>query len=283
MPRLRLSLFRTALNPLLTGAAVLLLATGAIRAQPLGSQAELSDWGVDRGSLRAVLMPVEDVRLSSRAAGVVERYLVREGERVSAGQILMELNREQEKAEVAQSEAALKAAEAELTRASKEFARAELLRTENISSEKQYEEATYQLALAEAARDRAEAALSGARDRLEARTIKSPIDGLFFKRSKSVGEAVAQFETVARVIDDSELELVVYAGSSLFGTLQPNRSATVEVMDGPGRGTKVPGTITHVDSLVDPASGTFRIKVRVEPSSVAGAGFAARLLLEPAA
>lgn len=37
---------------------------------------------VNRGSLRAIIQPAQDIRLSARAAGVIQRYLAEEGETV---------------------------------------------------------------------------------------------------------------------------------------------------------------------------------------------------------
>src|SRR5437868_3714545 len=88
--------------------------------------------GAPRGSFRSVLRPVLEVPLSSRAAGVVDTIYVPEGSTVKAGQPIIGLDADQEKAELAQAEAALRGAQAEVKRATAEFDRINQLHTENI-------------------------------------------------------------------------------------------------------------------------------------------------------
>lgn len=72
---------------------------------------------ISRGSLRSILAPRHDIKLSSPAAGVVEKLYVAEGSRVATGNVLLSLDSQQETAEVAQAQATLRGIEAEYERA----------------------------------------------------------------------------------------------------------------------------------------------------------------------
>ena len=181
---------------------------------------------------------------------------------------------------IMQAEAVLEGVEAELEKTRKDFTRAEKLYAENIQSESQYEEAKYTHAKAQSLYKQAQAALQAAKIRLDKKKVRSPIDGLFLKKYKSVGEAVDRFETVARVLDDSRLELVIYCGSHLLGAVRADTTLPIEILDGPSRGTQAMALVTYVDPMIDPASGTFRVKLHVVPTDVVSAGLAARLLLD---
>ena len=84
------------------------------------SSMELSSF---RGSLRSILLPIEDIKLSAGAAGIISSYLVDEGKRVSAGDIILELDTQEDVVGIMQSEALLDGTEAELEKTRKDFAR----------------------------------------------------------------------------------------------------------------------------------------------------------------
>ena len=232
-----------------------------------------------RGSLRSVLLPREDIKLSAASAGIIKIYHVEEGQRVSAGEVVLELDAREEKAAVNQSESILEGAAAELEKARKDMKRVEKLYKDNIQSEREYEETVYQLAKAESQYKYTQATLETAKIRLDKMKIKSPIDGIFLKKYKSVGESVERLETVARVLDDTRLELVVYCGSHLFGSMHSDTTLNIEILDGPSRGEQVAAEIVYVDPIIDPSSGTFRVKLEISPTETVSAGLAARLIL----
>lgn len=101
---------------------------------------------------------------------------------------------------------------------------------------------------------------------------------MFFKKNKSVGESVGRYEVVARVIDSSALEFMLFLGPEYFGQFKVGDVATVELLDGPARGQRATGTIAFVDSLIDPASGTFQIWVELAPTDQVVSGLGARLV-----
>jgi RND family efflux transporter MFP subunit len=231
-----------------------------------------------RGSFRSVLRPAMDVSLSARAAGIVEVIRVPEGSTVKAGQPIISLDSDQENADLAQAEASLRGAGAEQERASTELARMEQLRRDNVYSEKQFQEARAAATLAKSRYEQAAAALQLSKVRLANRDIVSPIDGIFLKTNKLVGEAVERYETVARVVDITSLEMVVFCDAKYFSLFKPNQRVDVKVLKSPEDQPVVSGTVFHVDPIIDPTSGTFRVKVRIEPSSAAIPGLSAILV-----
>lgn len=235
--------------------------------------------GGGRMALRGIIAPREVIRLSAQSSGIIQRYLVKEGDPIKKDQTLIELDRGNEEAEVKRAEAASQFAVAELAKAELDSNRAESLRKENISSAHQYEEAKLALQQATSHVAQADAVVLSARVHLDERSVHSPINGMFFKRIRAVGEAVQRFEIVARLVDISTLELVAYGSSDLLGQFQVGAKQAVELMDGPGKGVETLGVITHVDEILDPATSTFRIKVELQPSASVRPGYAARLVL----
>lgn len=232
-----------------------------------------------RGSLRSVLRPIADIRVSSKAAGVIERFHVEEGAALKAGDPILSLDMDAERAELAQTVAMVAGAQAEFDRTNSEYERARPLSVENIFSEKQLVEARTARDLAASRLAQAEAARDLAQTRLANRTLTTPIDGVFLKTSKSVGEAVERFETVARVVDASRLEMLVYADAKYFKSFSPASQAKVRVALPTGGSVLIDAQVAHIDPIVDPSTGTFRIKLQVGVTDNISAGYTAILLL----
>jgi RND family efflux transporter MFP subunit len=255
-------------------------------AEERAGQAVISDSqgimnSINRGSLRAGLWPIQDIHLSSRAAGIIERYLAEEGQSVHAGDAIMVLDSNQEKAEVAVAEAVLRGAQAELDHARQDLDRAKPLSQEKIFSDKQFADAKYTFEVAQNRVMQAEASLSLAQSRLSNRTIASTIDGIFLKKTKNVGEAVDRFETVARIVDITAVKMEVYVDGSLFDSLKGAQAVRVQVFKSQDNYVTVEGKVTFIDPIIDPMSGTFRVRVELTPSADVIPGYSAILLLQP--
>lgn len=252
---------------------------GAAESPPAVSPKESQiDWNtINRGSLRSIVRPARDIRLSSRAAGIIQRYEAEEGQTLKSGDRILVLDDDQEKAEVAQAEAILAGAQADLERALAEFERTKPLSAERIYSPKQFADSKFAMEAAKSRVAQAQAALDLAKVRLSNRAITSPIDGIFLKKTKEVGESVERFEPVARIIDRSYLELVVYCDSSLYETFYGRTEVAVQVSKSDDRNLVIQGRITFVDPVID-STGTFRVRVRLPESSEIAPGLTAVLL-----
>ena len=190
---------------------------------------------VERGDIaRSVVAtgkiePLTQVEVKSKASGIVEKLFVDAGDRVKAGQVLAELDKEQLQAAVAESRANLEAAEAakEAAEASYQknivdaegpdvpFLKSDMQRAEDSYKQglialnaMQDAQKNYQLALnrqmsaqrnvqvskadvAEAQIAQAKAALDNANENLQYATITSPIDGEVLSRDVEIGDAVS--------------------------------------------------------------------------------------------
>ena len=192
---------------------------------------------VERGDLaRSVVAtgkiePLAKVDVKSKASGIVEKIFADYGDRVKQGQVLVELDKEQLRARVAEARANLQAAEASVQSAQATYERNVVdalgpdvpflkstaerqrkLQIEGLVSTAVSEDAekAYQLALnkqlsaqrnvavsrAEVARAKAQvaqmqAALDNAEEDLSNSTIVSPMEGLVLSRDVEVGDAVS--------------------------------------------------------------------------------------------
>lgn len=120
------------------------------------------------------LEPVARVLVAAQEEGVVTAVTVREGDRVRAGQVVVELDDRQVRAELAQAEASVEEARAR-------WRRVETLRAEGVMAEQDVDAAR--------AADRiAEARLEALRTRLSFTRIQAPVSGVVTERHVEVGD-----------------------------------------------------------------------------------------------
>jgi HlyD family secretion protein len=112
---------------------VLLITAGVIVAKSGGTKIDPSKLAkVERGDLAKSVVatgkvtPITKVEVKSKASGIVKKLLVDYGDRVKKGQLLCQLDKIEIEAQVAQSHAALEAAEANLKSSQADFERAKV-------------------------------------------------------------------------------------------------------------------------------------------------------------
>jgi HlyD family secretion protein len=218
--------------------AILLVAVGLIAATRGGTKIDPSKLAkVEKGDLAKSVVatgkvqPITKVEIKSKASGIVKRLLVDAGDRVKAGQVLLELDKEeiharvdQAQAQLQASEASMKATAADLERAKvdaegpdvpllkRAYERAQGMAREGVVSAAALDEAqkNYELALnkqkvakaqlivlnskvtqAQAQVQQDRANLKQLQEQLSYTTITSPIDGIVLSRDVEVGDAVS--------------------------------------------------------------------------------------------
>ncbi|MGF1501693.1 MAG: efflux RND transporter periplasmic adaptor subunit [Paracoccaceae bacterium] len=133
---------------------------------------------------------VESVDLRARVTGFLQERRFQEGGRVSKGDVLFVLEKEPYEAVVAQREAELASAEADLNLANVDYARAERLVERGVNSQETLDQADAQRKVTEAKVLAAEASLRAARLDLAYTEIVSPIEGRIGLAEYSVGDLV---------------------------------------------------------------------------------------------
>jgi RND family efflux transporter MFP subunit len=214
------------------------------------------------GGVRAVgiLGPRDELRLSFKAGGVVERVSVDVGDRVRAGQVLAVLKRAEVDAAVAQ------AAEG-VEKSRRDLERARQLRADEVATQEQVEDLTTAYNVA---RSNLEAAEFNARFA----SIVAPADGVVLQRLAKASELVQGGQPVL-VIGATSEGWVVRTALADRDAVRVNLGdeATVAFDAFPGR--RFVGRVTRIGSSADPYTGTFEVEIEVVPD---GARFARGLV-----
>ena len=172
--------------------------------------------------------------VASKFPGRVTKLLAREGDRVKAGQVLVQLDDTQASAQARQARAAVVALQADAAAAGRnaeqtqrDTERFRELRAEGTASVREAEQAELaarvaqdRFASAQAQLSRARAALAEAESVLTDLTVRAPADGTVATRMADAGEVVAAGAVLLILIDPDHLYLKVYVPEALIGKLR---------------------------------------------------------------
>jgi len=205
------------------------------------------------------VQPAVEVNISANVSGEILDLGVKEGDPVTKGQFLVQLDKERYTASVDRNKSLAKSASAEVKLAKSELKRVQELFQKGLSSEAELEQAEARVEKAVSALEQQEAALKQAEDDLGKTRIASPIDGTVTRLDKEVGEialgSTFQSETIMTISDLSTMEVIVEVDESDVIDVAMGDSVRVEVDALPD--TVFTGRVTEIaHSAVTQSMGT---------------------------
>ncbi|TDO03493.1 MULTISPECIES: efflux RND transporter periplasmic adaptor subunit [Halomonas] len=213
--------------------------------------------------LQGQLEAYREVALRARQMGRVEALPVALGERVSRGQTLLALAREELPARLAQ-------AEAELALARSELEGAERLRRRELISNPDYLrlKSSVNQALAEVA---------SLHRQLDDTRPEAPFDGVLDRLDVELGDLVQVGETWGSLVDDSRLTAIAAAPQREALGLVPGLAAKIRLLDG----SQLDGVLSYVASRADDSTRSFPVEVTAaNPERRRLAGASASLMIQ---
>lgn len=208
------------------------------------------------------LTPDEAVIVAPEIAGRIERIAFREGQKVAAGDVLVELDKAILRAELAKFRS-------DLTLARANHERMVTLSREGMAARQARDEAL-------AALRSAEAGLALAEARLEKTTIRAPLSGVVGLRSVSVGAYVTPGQAIVELADIDPIKLDFRVPELALSELRTGQPIRVMVDARPGRTFE--GTIYAIDPLVEVAGRAIRLRARIpNPDGELAPGLFARV------
>lgn len=135
--------------------------------------------------------PVTQVEIGTQVSGIIARLYADYNDRVHAGQLIAEMDKETLQAELESSEALLASSKTEYDYQTKNFARTKGLHEKELVSDAEYDEALYLYEKARNAYLQSQASMVKVKRNLGYATITSPIDGVVISRAVEEGQTVA--------------------------------------------------------------------------------------------
>ena len=183
------------------------------------------------GTLKASQMAM----VKARVAGELMDLVVREGDKVQAGQVIARIDPTEFQARERQAKQQADAAMAQVDIAQKQFDNNQALVAQGFISQTALQNSTATLNGAKATHMAAMAALDVTRKALEDTTIRSPISGQIAQRLAQPGERVALDGRVIEVVNLAQLELEAALTAADASLVRPGMKAQMKIegMDDP--------------------------------------------------
>lgn len=201
------------------------------------------------------------VDIGSRVAAYIRAIQVREGQRVTEGQLLATLDARDIDAVVRTAGAALEEARAAREDAQRDFEDAQTLHERGAVSNARLRKARLQLKQASEALIAAEAESARARAERQYVRILSPIDGLVVARHQRAGDLASPGAPLLTVESDSILLFETQVAESTIGTIKIGDAVQVRI-DALGN-KRLQGEVQRRVASGDPVTRRFEVKIRL--------------------
>ncbi|MES2048196.1 MAG: efflux RND transporter periplasmic adaptor subunit [Pseudomonadota bacterium] len=198
-------------------------------------------------SLSGALRAVNQAVVKAKLAGEVRDVLVREGEAVQLGQILVKMDTSDYEARLAQARGSLAAAQAQLDIAKQARDNNKTLLDKTFISKNAYDNSSNQFAIAAANVDTAKGALDVAQKALLDTVIRAPIAGLISSRTVQPGEKVSADNRLLDVVDLRVLEMEAPVPTQDIAKIKLGQAVQLKIEG-------VTGTVVGKVSRINPAT-----------------------------
>lgn len=187
-------------------------------------------------SAAGAIEPVLTVDVKSKASGEITEMRVQTGDDVRAGQLLARIDPRLPRNMLAQAQANVEVARAQLQNAQAQWKRADELYSNKMIAETEYENANLARAMAQAEVVRAETELENARDQMADTEIRAPMSGTILQKNVELGTVissptrdVAGGTVLFRMANLDTMQVRALVDETDIGKVQAGPEATVRV------------------------------------------------------
>lgn len=207
------------------------------------------------------LHPIESVDVRSRLEGDLVGVYVREGQRVTAGQLLARFESSEQESGERSAEADRVAAQTELTTAQWNLEQSEQLFRAGAISEQDFKVSQQGVLAARARLAAAEARLKSSATVVRDTRVLSPTTGVISSRLVEGGEHVARGATMFTVVRSDVLELAAAVPARLANAVQVGQAVHFTA-----DGQSVEGRVARVSPTIDAATRSLTVYAQIPNS-----------------
>ena len=242
----------------------------ALAASPVAGQIELAATDVtpiqlmdiNQGlKVTGVLKAVNSAIVKARVAGELQMLTVREGDTVTAGQVLAKIDPREFEARLQQAQQQADAALAQIDIAQRQFANNKALVDQGFISKTALDTSLSNLQAAQATHRAALAFADVVRQSLNDTVLKAPIAGQVSQRLAQPGERVGVDARILEIVDLRQIELESNLPSVELPNLKLGQLAQLRVEGAEGR---VTARLVRVNPSAQLGTRTFLIYLRIE-------------------
>ncbi len=202
---------------------------------------------VDRVEALGTLRANEMVVLTANTTELVTKIHFDDGQRVQAGDVLVEMSSDEERAQLAEARAAAEEARSQ-------YERVRPLAAQGTAAKSQYDERRREW-------ETAQARVAVVESRLADRTIRAPFAGVVGLRKLSVGALVRPGDPITTLDDDGVMKLEFTVPATYVDTLRPGLAIVAKSRAYGSR--EFHGQVRSVDSRVDPVTRSIQARAEI--------------------
>src|SRR5687767_13011466 len=191
-----------------------------------------------------------DILVSAKSMGVITQVYVNEGDQVSKGQTLAQIDN-------SIIVSSIESMKSQLELATSVYERQKNLWNQKIGTEVQYLQA-------KTSKESLEKQIASLQEQNDLSKIKSPISGTIDAMMIKQGENVAPGMPVVRVVNSSDLKLTAKISEAYATKIKKGNKVLVNVSE---LNRDIPATVTFAGRTIDPLSRTFDVEVQLPSAS----------------
>jgi membrane fusion protein, multidrug efflux system len=211
-------------------------------------------------ALSGALRAVDQASVKARVAAEVREVLVREGESVTAGQILVRMDTSEFQARVDQAKGNLHAMRAQLDIATKNRDNNRALLDKGFISRAAFDNTASQFAAAQANVESAQGALDIVQKLLNDSVVRAPISGLIAVRNVQPGEKVSIDYKLLDIVNLKKMECEALVPTSDISKIKIGQSV---LLHSEGLAEEFIGNVTRINPATQAGSRSIAIYIQV--------------------
>ncbi len=221
-------------------------------------------------ALSGALRAINQAAVKAKVAGDITEVLVREGEAVQAGQVLIKMDSSDYLARQEQAKGALAAAQGQLEIARLARDNNKALLEKSFISKNAYDNTNSQYAIALANVDSAKGALNVAQKALADTVIRAPISGMISNRMVQPGEKISPDNRLLDVVDLRMLEMEAPVPTQDIASIKIGQTVQLKIEGVPAT---VDGKVVRINPATTAGSRSIMAYVQVaNPDTILRAG-----------
>ena len=211
--------------------------------------AQQTEWPATLSAIGSVAA-VQGVTVSADLSGTIDRIAFDSGKSVRQGEVLVELDTRQERAQLA-------AAEAQRDLARVNFDRMQGLLKENVISRAEFDSAT-------ADSKQTEARVGEIRSAIERKTIRAPFSGILGIRQVNLGQYLSSGDPIVQLQSLNPIYVNFDVPQDAIAQMRMGREVRITLADAAGSkalaGAEFPGRVTAIDSTVNESTRNIQVQ-----------------------
>ena len=235
-----------------------------------------------QSSYPATINGIQDVEIRPKMSGFLTQINVKEGQTVSAGQLLFVVDNETYQASVRQAQAAVNTAQAQVNTAKLTCENTVQLHQNRVVGDYELQTAKNTYESAKAGLAQAQAALASAKEALSFCYVKSPAKGVVGTLPFKKGALVSASNVLTHISDISQMEVyfsvtekdmlaLSKADGGIRGAVEQFPAVKLQLADGSIYGYD--GHVAAISGVIDQATGSVQLKARFpNPESLLKSG-----------